>query len=492
MAAHPEAYPIGGKAPAVEVGSPSGSLDIPLLMRNSPANSMEWARHYSVDRARHRTDFVTLSELGHGAFGTTYKVKNRVDGREYAMKTVRLGEGVCSAERNRVLREAEVLSRLSSKHVVRYYSAWIEKGDAEATAFDDVENELYSASEFSSIDQASASSAQATVCSLCRSAYKDWEGSFEQWGLLDAVLQPLSLCQECYLSSLPLTVDRSGVTVREKQVLRDHLFILMELCDATLIDEVRRTPDDDRSIWSLFGQCAQGLAHLHAQNVIHRDIKPTNIFCHQGVAKIGDLGLATYIERSLPLGTDESGGSGGGSADLSTTLGSSSMLLTDVGTFLYTSPEVCSGRYDEKADIFSLGVVLVEIFSDFGTMMERASVLGALKVDGSLPVEWEEAHPTQARLARRMVAHDPADRPSASELLSELLRAGVCELPNAAQMEALVTDLQLQMECIQKKMGRKLERREREAAQLRQLLDEHGISHSHIAGGAEGPPTPVQ
>ena len=85
--------------------------------------------------------------------------------------------------------------------------------------------------------------------------------------------------------------------------------------------------------------------------MIHRDVKPTNIFCQAGVAKIGDLGLATYVPSAVqPVA---------GAADdpLALSVGDNQMKLTDVGTFLYTSPEVATEVYDEKCDVFSLGVV---------------------------------------------------------------------------------------------------------------------------------------
>ena len=146
------------------------------------------------------------------------------------------------------------------------------------------------------------------------------------------------------------------------------------------------------------------MAYLHAKGVVHRDLKPTNIFVHGGVVKIGDLGLAT---RRAPDGPND---------DLEAPSGS-----TDVGTFLYSSPEVATGRYSEKCDVYSLGVVCVESFSDFGTAMERAHVLGSLRKSGTVAESWALAHPIAASLARRMVARDPSARPSCGQVLGELL-----------------------------------------------------------------------
>ena len=216
----------------------------------------------------------------------------------------------------------------------------------------DADNELYSISEPSSTDPSAASKAASeAVCSLCSTRYTDWV-SFEQgcWTLL----QPLCLCHHCYLSSLPPEVDRPDITVREKQVLHDHLFILMELCDWF---PSRRSNRDEmvRSLRRVLpGAGAPALA-----KVIHRDLKPTNIFCHGGVAKIATSASprtwSAIAPPANPSPPDHSASVAVIGGRASATLGSSSgMLLTAVGTFLYTSPEVATGRY-EKRDIFSSG-----------------------------------------------------------------------------------------------------------------------------------------
>jgi hypothetical protein len=77
------------------------------------------------------------------------------------------------------------------------------------------------------------------VCHLCQSTYKDWEVSFEHWGLIDAVLQSFDLCIPCYKESIPSTVDVSKISVREKQVWQDYLFIMMQFCESTLEQAVQ-------------------------------------------------------------------------------------------------------------------------------------------------------------------------------------------------------------------------------------------------------------
>ena len=79
----------------------------------------------------------------------------------------------------------------------------------------------------------------------------------------------------------------------------------------------------------------QALAACHEKHLIHRDIKPENIFVDaEGHFKLGDFGIARRLDAATTY-------------------------LTQVGTPLYTAPEVALGQdYDSRADIYSLGLVL--------------------------------------------------------------------------------------------------------------------------------------
>ena len=86
-------------------------------------------------------------------------------------------------------------------------------------------------------------------------------------------------------------------------------------------------------MWLL--QICLGLSYLHKKNIIHRDIKPENIFLtKKGLIKIGDLGLAKQYESEKDLEKKSS----------------------FAGTPNYMAQEVKSGKYDNKVDIYSLGM----------------------------------------------------------------------------------------------------------------------------------------
>ncbi|KAJ3168925.1 Eukaryotic translation initiation factor 2-alpha kinase [Geranomyces variabilis] len=105
----------------------------PLLpLRSSPAMSSHgtsrprptFSSVWDARSSRYAEDFVELEMLGKGAFGRVYRVRNRLDGIEYAIKKVRLRMGTSKLER--LLREVKFQARLTHGNVVRYFSAWVE------------------------------------------------------------------------------------------------------------------------------------------------------------------------------------------------------------------------------------------------------------------------------------------------------------------------------------------------------------------------------
>mmetsp|Transcript_30882 Transcript_30882/g.72497 ORF Transcript_30882/g.72497 Transcript_30882/m.72497 type:complete len:297 (+) Transcript_30882:72-962(+) len=237
----------------------------------SQHESLEWKRRDNVQEQtrhlRHLNDFKFLKELGRGGYGRVYQVQNRVDSRIYALKTIRLNQHDETSTKS-VLREVQALSGMNSSSVVRYYSAWVEKGHANPLDADDDEEEHSQSDDWttntaskqnsSTIEETSArttTQSNHTICHLCQCSYQDWEVSFEHWGLIDTVLQPMNLCVSCYKQSIPSHVDMNRIVIRYQQEsdntrrpLQDYLFILMEYCETTLSEALeicRRSNNND-------------------------------------------------------------------------------------------------------------------------------------------------------------------------------------------------------------------------------------------------------
>lgn len=466
---------LGGEASSRANSSSNAPGPLPLFCHH---DSLEWAlssQNYD-NNARHRTDYEHIRILGRGGFGTTHLVRNIVDSRMYALKCIRLGSGeqfgtdACK----RVLREVDALSSLKSDNVVRYYGAWVERGEMESddasastSPSDSHLQSLGGAEDYS--DTTNHDDVLLCTCNLCNDRYVDWEISYEQWGLIDSVLQPLNLCVSCYKKSIPHDVDASSIVIRERRhVLPECLYILMEYAGTTLSDENEDASGSNQRRWTLFGQCVQGLECIHEKGIIHRDLKPSNIFVKNDIATIGDLGLASYRSMSLDAKVT-------GETDTSSALSGSSprnAVSADVGTYLYTAPEVQAGQYDEKADIYSLGIVLIELFSNFQTGMERANVLSKIRTEGDVPKDWATStDPAVVELARLMILRQACERPSCTNILEYLVQHGLLVNPEPNLLLGMVKSLRHQVDELERTVAEK----ERESEYLRKMLAEHGI-----------------
>ena len=190
---------------------------------------------------------------------------------------------------------------------------------------------------------------------------------------------------------------------------RDLYLLVMELLQGrTLREELAEHagPLPLERIVDVLGQACAGLAHAHEHDLVHRDVKPENLFlCADGRVKLLDFGLVRLA---------------GGQAGTYTRLGA--------GTPLYMAPEQLKGEPpDARTDLYSLGVVLWECLT--GELPPAAEPASQLRqgLDG----RWDDlvGHATKRRRDQRL---------SSVEEFEQLLRGASTSSPPRARVASPV------------------------------------------------------
>ena len=156
----------------------------------------------------------------------------------------------------------------------------------------------------------------------------------------------------------------------------------------------------------------------HARGIVHRDVKPENVFLHRGtsgeVVKVVDFGIAALLNT----------------AEASTVANKLTATNVVVGTPAYVAPErVVGDAYDGRADVYSVGVMIYEMLTGHLPIEYRAGALGLAvfirqATQAARPLsDWLPEVPDEIEaLVMRVLSRDPSSRPTAGDLAGELRR----------------------------------------------------------------------
>ncbi|KGY14728.1 PEK/GCN2 protein kinase [Paracoccidioides brasiliensis Pb03] len=359
--------------------------------------------------SRYGQDFDEAGRLGKGGFGQVVKARNKLDGGFYAIKKISSKSGIALKD---TLSEIMLLSRLNHPYVVRYFTAWLERdcntADEEAVSSTE-ENSHHSGNgvEFgystSGLDFISSKGYPEIEFGYDSDEHADAEADSEQFG--NQRQQSSSKTDE----GPNLERRTSGSSF---QHVTTTLYIQMEYCEKhTLRDLIRNGLHDDiESSWRLFRQILDGLSHIHSHGIIHRDLKPDNIFIDiANNPRIGDFGLATTGQFTTAFRSSNTTDIGG-------------EYTRSIGTTYYVAPEMKSvsvDHYNEKVDMYSLGIIFFEMCHPLKTAMERDHTLKAVREKvHTLPATFElPEKAVQGEIIESLLSHRPSERPTAAELL---------------------------------------------------------------------------
>ncbi|XP_028384487.1 eukaryotic translation initiation factor 2-alpha kinase 1 isoform X1 [Phyllostomus discolor] len=428
---------------------------------------------FEAQTSRYLNEFEELAILGKGGYGRVYKVRNKLDGQYYAIKKI-LIKSATKTDCMKVLREVKVLAGLQHPNIVGYHTAWIEHVHVAQKQADRISIQLPSLKVISvqeddrdqydvTNDESNSSSIIFTEGdsgkekSLGESGPENQNNKLVNYTTNVVTRDPSEFDSSIEFQENGLAQLSSGSIVENQLPLRlssnvggnftsteesseenlnlvgqaevqYHLMlhIQMQLCELSLWDWIvqrntraRECVDEAACPYvmasvatKIFQELVEGVFYIHNMGIVHRDLKPRNIFLHgpDQQVKIGDFGLAC---ADIIQNTAWAAGSGQRAP----------AHTSRVGTCLYASPEQLEGsEYDAQSDMYSLGVILLELFQPFGTEMERARVLTGLRT-GQIPESLSKRCPVQAKYIRQLTRRSAPQRPSALQLLqSELFQ----------------------------------------------------------------------
>jgi serine/threonine-protein kinase len=200
-----------------------------------------------------------------------------------------------------------------------------------------------------------------------------------------------------------------------------HLYLAMELLEGELLTACseREGALDVKKAIEIAQQILRSLAEAHSKGLIHRDLKPDNIYLariegHTGpVVKVLDFGIAkVFRDDAKPMD------------QLETQAG------TVFGTPRYMSPEQAQGKpLDQRSDLYAVGVLLYQLLVGHPPFIDDDAVVVMAKHIREMPVPPTKAAPERPipksleRVVLRALAKDPNARPASADELDRALAA---------------------------------------------------------------------
>lgn len=199
------------------------------------------------------------------------------------------------------------------------------------------------------------------------------------------------------------------VTIHDVGMDGNVPFLAMELLEGESLDQRlrRQSPLDNPEVLRIGREIADGLAAAHARDLIHRDIKPGNIWLEKpaGRVKLVDFGLARALRQETQITREGA----------------------IVGTPAFMAPEQSQGgEVDGRADLFSLGCILYLMATGSLPFQEKDTIALLLAIGSKTPATPRQQNPrvpaALSALIMKLLAKKPEDRPESAREVADALQ----------------------------------------------------------------------
>eukprot|EP01126_Amoeba_proteus_P049663 TRINITY_DN5820_c0_g1_i14.p1 TRINITY_DN5820_c0_g1~~TRINITY_DN5820_c0_g1_i14.p1 ORF type:complete len:606 (-),score=131.54 TRINITY_DN5820_c0_g1_i14:396-2213(-) len=238
-----------------------------------------------------------------------------------------------------------------------------------------------------------------------------------------------ALAAEIYMMK---TMKHPNIVYYKNSYIHDNrLWIVMEFMDSGSLTDLlnfhESNPMNELQIRYVVWNVLKGLDFIHGMHVIHRDIKSDNILLNQkGAVKIGDFGFSAQLTTSRRKRT------------------------TANGTAYWMAPEVIQGKeYDTSADIWSLGILLMEMTEGIPPYMDLPELQALIQISKygvpalQNPENWSK---DLISFLSSCVMFKPSKRPSTKDLISHNLICSAATDTNMFRLVPLIEFVKIQKE----------------------------------------------